>query len=273
MRQNEAFCPCRNPVPCTCAPAPCCAAEPVCATDACNPCVPVPCPPPKPACPAPKPCSPQRPRPCPPPRPRPCPPPRPKPCCPPQPVRPPCECRCDTTCAPQPACAYLMPRIVGSGREWMRRTQATLCVRDVPECAGGAYTLISVSTSGEAASWEASAQPSPGRTALRVTIPLSCQVRDGNGRLYTGRAELQTDVALRITGPQADCWRNTLMLLPCVRLICLPEASCNLCFDAQLEVLLDAYVLRWEPRQENQASAPNCCAQKALPLYPQLRLK
>jgi len=196
---------------------------------------------------------------------------------PPHPSCPPRECRCHDCCVPQPcapscpqpcpqrpAHSFLLPRVLASGRQWQRRCCVTLEVCGLPSCLEGPLTLCSVSACGDCA-WEAVPVDSGHVLCLRVTIPVQCQVRDRCGCTHAGRASLTTEVTLRLGCPAAECWRHQLLLLPCVRLVCPPCTADTPCFDAQLELLLEAYLIRWEPCATGMAQ-PAC---PQLPLYPQ----
>ncbi len=214
--------PSHQPVPCGCVQSP---APPPCSRP--QQCVTVPCC--KPVCHPPRPpklCQTRTTHPCPPPVP-----------CPPE--------ECKPTCASHNG--YLLPRIVASGREWNRRACVRLCLSGLSECAEPPYTLVSVAAAPQQPSWEMQPQPSPGRLLLHVAVPLVCQVRDRCGAVYTATATLESDVCLRLACSPAECWRNALMVMPCVRLCSIPCNSDDCCFDAQLEVLIDAYMTRWEP--------------------------
>ena len=199
--------------------------------------------------------------------------PRPEPPKPPCPSCPPRECRCHDCCVPQPcvpvcpqrpAHSFLLPRVLASGRQWQRRCSLCLEISGLPECIEGPLTLVSVSACGES-SWEAVPVDSPHVLCLRVHIPLQGLVRDRCGCLHTGRASLTTEVTLRLNCPAAECWRHHLLILPCVRLACPPCPSENGHFDVQLELLVEAYLIRWEPCATG-VSQPAC---PQLPLYPQ----
>jgi len=169
------------------------------------------------------------------------------------------SCRCDHQ---PPMQGILLPKIIASGREWQRRCCVKLQVEDLPRCAKPPLALCSVSPCGEP-TWE----PLGGGRSLRfrVRIPLLCQVRDACGCLHSGRAAISVEVCLTPACPVAECWRSNLMVLPCVRLVC-AECSQDCCFTAQLEVLVEAYVLRWEPCSTGRPCKPRC---PELPLYPQ----
>lgn len=226
-----------------------------------QPCPPTQCPP---SCPTPNPCTCSS---CPPPCPPPCP---PQPC-PPQhrPSCPPEECYCGMRPNEQCMPGYLLPRVIASGRQWQRRCAVCLCVEGLPSCATPPFTLLSV-TAADGCTWEALPQPSCTRMLLHVVIPLLCQVRDCNGCIHVGRASIETDVAMQLNVRSQDSWRSSVMVQPCVRLVCLPCASERCCFDAQLEVVVEAFMTRWELC--HPCGQKSVC-QQDLPLYPQPRME
>ena len=172
---------------------------------------------------------------------------------------------CCPECKPPklaPCQGFLLPKIIASGRTWLRRSCTTLQVDGLPCQAQPPYALVSVSPCGEP-TWD----PCPDGRPLRyqVTVPLLCQVRDACGCLHSGRSAISVEVCLSPACPLPECWRCSMMVLPCVRLVC-ADCSQNCCFTAQLEVLVEAYLLRWEPCLSNQPCKPRC---PELPLYPQ----
>ena len=194
----------------------------------------------------------------------------PKPLCPPPPCPPPCP--------PKPICppkGVLLPRILASGRAWQRRACVSLYVGGLPADTRGALHLTGVSACGEA-DWELAPQQSPcdyrsccrrpSPCLLRVNIPVVCQVQVDCGSVLRGESLLTTDVALPIRCAQAECWRNQMVVLPCVRLI---DGGAPICaescavpvFECTLEVLVEAYMTRWEAC----GNAPAC---PDLPLFP-----
>ena len=184
----------------------------------------------------------------------------------------PCECGCQhcrqcTQSCPHaclPPHGFLLPRIIASGRQWQHCCCLCLSVEDIPDSAQLPLTLINVVACGEC-SWE----PLPGESnrvcQLRVTVPLCCQVRDQCGTVFTGHAALTVDVPLRLSVSPSECWRNSVMVLPCVRLVCLPCPADGTVFEVQLEILVEAYMTRWEPCLTG-TPRPAC---PDLPLYPQ----
>ena len=185
-------------------------------------------------------------------------------CCHGLPQRP---CACCECPRPQPRpCGqgFLLPKIIACGREWLRRQCFRLEVEGFPACPQGPLTLTSVFPCGEP-TWTPVPWEHPGQLRLRVRIPLLCQARDRCGCEWCGRACIETDICLNHACPRPECWRSSILVLPCVRLVC-PACAEGCCFEAQLEVLLEAYLLRWEPCAAPQPCRPAC---PELPLYPQ----
>lgn len=172
------------------------------------------------------------------------------------------DCSCAACTPPRPSHGWLLPRIIAKGKEWLRRQCFSLQIDHLPACAQSPYTLISVSPCGEP-TWEPLADGRP--LCFRVRIPLVCQVRDGCGCLHSGSACISLNASLTPLCPPHECWRSCMMVLPCVRLVC-SACSQTCCIDAQLEVLLEAYLLRWESCMASQPCKPKC---PDLPLYPQ----
>ncbi|MBE5803413.1 MAG: hypothetical protein E7316_02765 [Clostridiales bacterium] len=173
-----------------------------------------------------------------------------------------CSCPVCKPCKPAPMQGILLPRIIASGRTWQRRSCVTLQVEGLPCCAQPPFALCSVSPCGEPC-WEPLAD---GRSLrFRVTVPLLCQIRDACGCLHHGHAAISTEVCLTASCPIAECWRSHMTVLPCVRLVC-ADCTQDACFTAQLEVLVEAYLLRWEPCVTDRPCKPSC---PELPLYPQ----
>lgn len=173
-----------------------------------------------------------------------------------------CGCPNCKPVRPRPMQRVLLPKILASGREWLRRSCVSLQVEGLPNCLQPPYGLVSVSPCGEA-QWESLSEGRP--LHLRITVPLLCQVRDGCGCLHSGHSCLCVEMCLQPQCSMQECWRGSMMILPSVRLIC-AEQSCGECFSAQIEMLVEAYLLRWEPCATGQPCPPRC---PELPLYPQ----
>ena len=200
-----------------------------------QPCPPLPSCPPMPCSNCPGPCSPDQ---C-----------RCGRCRKPEPPCPPDPCSCDRCPRPEgcfPPHSFLLPRILASGRIWLRRTPFCLTLTNMDPCAQPPYTLLSVEASSAQPRWEIASSPNPHRMCIHVWVPLCCRVKDGCGNVYTAEAEAEADVPMQLTMPAAECWRNTLVVLPCVRLVCAPQVSDTLCITAQLEMIVEAFLTRWE---------------------------
>lgn len=232
-----------------------------------------PCPPPfhhGNACESAFPCPPRDHGDCPPPCPPPCPPRDhcdcPPPCPPPCPPKDRHNCPPRDRCRPEPSFQVLLPRIICSGREWQRRLHTELVVNGIPECAEPPFQLLWVQQSSASPWWEP-AHDGMGRNQMmyHVFIPVCCCVRDACGIEYNCPAVVEMDACLHLNCPSSECWRHTLIIIPCVRLACGPVCSHNHCFDVELEVILELYMTRWEPCG-NKPKRPVC---PDLPLYPQ----
>lgn len=194
--------------------------------------------------------------------------------CQPWTVHPPCGCLCPPERCQCDQCSrppvpggrgFLLPRIIACGREWQRGRQITLQVEGLPLCPDACLTLTDVRAVGEPL-WTQRTDPCRRALCLHVTIPLACLVRDEQGCQHEGRVQVELDTCLPLTTPPAECWRDQMMLLPCVRLMCPGVTGRGGCFDAQLEIRLESYLIRWEPclpPGEKPACPP------PLPLYPQ----
>lgn len=161
-------------------------------------------------------------------------------CCRPMPPQAPCPSRPPCPSCPPTQKGVLLPRILASGREWQRRACVALYVGGLPEDANGRLQLVGVTACGDA-DWEIvpyqeprpcgcrGCRPSrPAPCLLRVNIPVVCQVQAECGQVLRGESVLTTDVALPIRCVQAECWRNQMMVLPCVRLI---DGGAPVCAD------------------------------------------
>ena len=157
---------------------------------------------------------------------------------------------------------FLLPRIAGAGRSWQRQCGLCLKVTGLPCDLTPPLTLCSVQA-GSAEKW--CFQPENGGRCLTVRLPLTCQVQDGCGKMHVGYADITVDVPMRLQVPCSEAWRCPVMIQPCVHLLCPPACAEQPCFDAQLEVLVEAYLIRWEPCMTG-GYRPRC---PELPLYPQ----
>ncbi len=150
-----------------------------------------------------------------------------------------CQCGdCGSTAANS---GYLIPRYVSIGRTFQRRITQTLCVEDIPDCAESPLTLVGVTVSGQAA-WEQISECR--QQLLRVTVPVSVQVRDCSGRCRTGHATVTLTIPLCWNCSQQDFWRGQLYVAPCIRLAAPVTENEDGCFDATLEVAAEVYLVR-----------------------------
>jgi len=142
----------------------------------------------------------------------------------------------------------LMSRIVATGRACVRANDVTLCVQDIPECAQPPYALVGLTASGPT-DWEF-LNIERWRAVLRVTIPLTVQIKDCAGCIYSGHSSVTVDVPVNITIPQRHPGRMHVQVMPSIRLLCVDGCSEDGCFTVSVAVLVDVYVVRWEPSSD-----------------------
>ena len=99
---------------------------------------------------------------------------------------------------------------------------------------------------------------------LRLTVPVTVRLCDPCGRCITQPASVAVETDLpRSFLCGLDDPRNTLLVLPCIRLSH-AECTCGGCFRVQLSVSLELYLLRYEAIH-GCPPKPSC---PQLPLYP-----
>lgn len=135
---------------------------------------------------------------------------------------------------------YLVPRYQSIGRTFQRRITQTLCADDLPDYAESPLTLVSVSVSGQA-TWEQISECR--QQLLRVTVPVTLQIRDCAGRCRTGHSTVTLTIPLCGCSCQ-DMWRSQLYVAPCIRLAAPVTENEDGCFDATLEVQAECYLVR-----------------------------
>ena len=158
-----------------------------------------------------------------------------------------CPCTCGSwngcgQCGCTGSTGSLTPRFVSIGRTFQRRITQTLCVDDIPDCAESPLTLVSVTVSGQA-TWEQLSECR--QQLLRVTVPVSVQVRDCSGRCRTGHSTVTLTIPLCGCACQ-DLWRGQLYVAPCIRLAAPVTENEDGCFDATLEVQAEVFLVRMQ---------------------------
>ena len=157
----------------------------------------------------------------------------------------------------------LLNKILCCDRRFIPNLCTELCLRDLPRCARPPFMLMMVQQSGAQPWWVPLENKGP-RLCLKVSIPVCCQVRDACGECYHATGVVEVDATLAPQCPPAECWRNSILIVPCVRLCAPPVCSEDACFRVQLEVSLELYMTRPEPCLM-RAPKPPC---PDLPLYP-----
>lgn len=173
------------------------------------------------------------------------------------------RCKPHEACVPPPG-GVLLPRILGAGRTWLRRHCLCLETEPIP-AAGSPLRPVSLSPAG-APTWTPLPCDAPRLMRLMVCIPVELQLQDACGCTHAARSSIEAELCLNLACPRPESWRAQLLLQPCVRLVC-AEPSRDCCFRVQAEVLLEGWLVRWEPCQA--ACPPPRPACPELPLYPQ----
>ncbi len=195
-----------------------------------------------------------------------CPPPKPD-CCA-APICPPPKPGC---CA-RPSCpppkpmrteGVLLQKIIACER----RSVPCLCTELTLEelCAQPPLTLVKVQQSGAQPWWSPlNSAHNQGQLSICVSIPVCAQVCDCRGQLHHASATVNVETYLRAVCSCNELARNTLLIVPCVRLVCADPCPEGCTFKVQLCIELEIYLLRPEPFKIH-CSEPAC---PDLPLYP-----
>lgn len=169
-------------------------------------------------------------------------------CCPPRPPKPPASD------------SVLLQKIVACERRTLPCVRTELEVTGLPECACAPLRIVQVKQSGAQPWWTPlDACCCSGETSVKITIPVCVWLLDQNGRTFTAAALVEVETRLPHWLCTAESCRHSLLILPCVQLIC---AECG--YLVQLHVSLEFYLLCFSPYQLRcpEPACPN------LPLYP-----
>lgn len=158
----------------------------------------------------------------------------------------PTPCRCKPTSRPGPwpehAASFLMQRILASGKI-NRRCQCYSLSLDTLPCQGNPpFTVIDAALGGNPI-WQEIPCHERGVMLLQVTLPLVLRIRDGCGNVFTAASSLEEKIRLRIFCPEQQCWRGQIFVQAAVRLCTPAPINPEGCFDARLDVCLEAYLL------------------------------
>ncbi|MBE5801295.1 MAG: hypothetical protein E7319_03305 [Clostridiales bacterium] len=164
--------------------------------------------------------------------------------------------------------SVLLQKIIGCERRSIPQLCVQLMLEDLPECAMPPFRLVMVQQSGAQPWWTPLESHGPDtRMHINVYIPVCCQVCDAAGKMYHATSLVKAQISFRPPCPPSDCWRHSIFIVPCVRLIGGEVCSDDSSFCAKLEICLEIYLLRPEPCTVHhpEPAAPE------LPLYPQPR--
>lgn len=201
-----------------------------------------------------------------------------KPCCPckspcecKRECRPKCECRshcckheCCPPCKPPKTDSVLLQKIVTCEKRTIPCHCTELSFGDL--CGEPPFTLVRVQQSGAQPWWTPLDEPDcRGQLPICVSIPVCAQLCDACGKMHNASAVVDVETALRLPCSSQEFWRHTLLIVPCVRLICAEECSENDVFRVKLHITLEIYLLKPEVFQVRRPE--HKCPE--LPLYPQ----
>lgn len=176
-------------------------------------------------------------------------------------------------CAPMPCspCCdmtrrYLVDRILCSGREWIRCLDTCLCITGICDCLPAPLTLTEVCYDGGPVEYRECAGAQRGALVYEVDIPLRAVIQDAACCTHVGCTKICVRVCIPLNCSRGECWQTRVVFVPAVRLVCGPVCSQGLSFDARLECVVEAYLVR----PEAVGAADPCCkpAPRPLPLYP-----
>lgn len=172
-------------------------------------------------------------------------------------------------CPPPQIDAFLLPRIIGSGRETCRRLCQCLTLSGLPDCACAPFCLVSVEQSGNPVVTERLADRcGRGQLIYRVQIPVAAQVRDARGCTYAACGTVEAEAALNICERGGDLGNTQVVAFASVRLNnCPPPSDCPR-FEVNLDIRIEIYLVRYEACRRSCPQEPPRCPD--LPLYPQL---
>lgn len=142
--------------------------------------------------------------------------------------------------------SMIVPRVIASGRALQRCVEASFCAEDLPDCAVAPYTLLGVAAC-HATGWDFVTGNDQSCVTVLVTLRLQLQLRDANCCLYTAHSTITVEVPLCSSFPRYEHRRTHVFIQPNVRLTCAPVCSDTECFDVTLDVVVDVYLVRWEP--------------------------
>ena len=127
------------------------------------------------------------------------------------------DCHRPPLTSPVGCSGYLMQRILASGTVHRRRACYPLNLNLLPQQTRMPFTVLNVICCA-LPTWEEIPYCDRQGLALRVSVPLSVQVRDADGCMYSVSTQIQEELILRFHCPTNECWRGQPMVQAAVRL-------------------------------------------------------
>lgn len=166
-------------------------------------------------------------------------------------------------CSPPCSPGVLLPRIIAHENRCIPRLCTQLCLTGLPECACKPLCLRSLQPCLQPPEWKlCGAADACGRVQMHIRIPVTATLCDSCGNCTCASGVVEASVFLSKAFAEQAC--RHLHIEPRVQLLC-AEASCTPgCYDVQLHLSLEIYLLKLEAF----ASHPPKPACPTLPLYP-----
>lgn len=168
------------------------------------------------------------------------------------------DCHRPPLTSPVGCSGYLMQRILASGTVHRRRACYPLNLNLLPQQTRMPFTVLNVICCA-LPTWEEIPYCDRQGLALRVSVPLSVQVRDADGCMYSVSTQIQEELILRFHCPTNECWRGQPMVQAAVRLA---GRACT-CTDTECEIPLEVFI-------EGYLVAPCAMGRPESPCPPQL---
>lgn len=172
---------------------------------------------------------------------KPCPPPRPAPC----------------------SQGVLLPRIIAHENRCIPRLCTQLCLKGLPECTCPPLCLRSLQPAMQPPEWTVcDLADACGRQQLLVRVPVSARLCDGCGNSHCASGVVEATVFLSSAFAQHP--GRQIHIEPRLQLLCAEPACTPGCFEVQVHLSLEIYLLKPEVFA-TQIPKPAC---PGLPLYP-----
>ena len=167
-------------------------------------------------------------------------------------------------CSPPSSPGVLLPRIIAHENRCIPRLCTRLCLSGLPECCGcRPPCLRSLQPALQPPEWTlCSDADACGRVQLQIRIPVTATLCEACGNASCASGVVEASVFLSKAFAAQGC--RHLHIEPRLQLLCAEAACTPGCYDVQLHLSLEIYLLKLEAFAA-QPAKPAC---PGLPLYP-----